>query len=126
VVPYLATLPFETFVMPKRHIPCLTDLTNDERTTLADILKRLCTRYGNLFKTEFPYSMGWHWAPPLSSAPALWQFHAHFYAPLLRSATVRKFMVGYQMLADGQRDLMAKTAAAILRDQSEVHWTTWE
>jgi UDPglucose--hexose-1-phosphate uridylyltransferase len=124
VVPYWATWPFETLLMPKRHIPLLTDLTYEERTTLADILKRLCTRYDNLFKTEFPYSMGWHGAPPMSSsAAAHWQLHAHFYPPLLRSATVRKFMVGYEMLAEAQRDLTAEKAAAILRDQSDVHWT---
>ena len=124
VVPYWATWPFETLLMPKRHIPRLTDLTYEERTTLADIIKRLCTRYDNLFKTEFPYSMGWHGAPPMSSsAAAHWQLHAHFYPPLLRSATVRKFMVGYEMLAEAQRDLTAEKAAAILRDQSDVHWT---
>lgn len=125
VVPYWATWPFETLLMPKRHIPRLTDLTDEERTSLANILKRLCTRYDNLFKSEFPYSMGWHGAPPMSSSAAShWQLHAHFYPPLLRSATVRKFMVGYEMLAEAQRDLTAEKAAAILHDQSDVHWTT--
>jgi UDPglucose--hexose-1-phosphate uridylyltransferase len=124
VVPYWATWPFETLLMPKRHVPRLTDLTDDERDTLADTLKRLCTRYDNLFMTEFPYSMGWHGAPPKHSEVAHWQLHAHFYPPLLRSASVRKFMVGYEMLAEAQRDLTAEKAAAILREQSDIHWTS--
>jgi UDPglucose--hexose-1-phosphate uridylyltransferase len=99
VVPYWATWPFETLLMPRRHVPRLTDLTDAERDTLAEILKRICTRYDNLFMTEFPYSMGWHGAPPKDSETAHWQLHAHFYPPLLRSASVRKFMVGYEMLA---------------------------
>ncbi|SDZ56507.1 UTP-hexose-1-phosphate uridylyltransferase /UDP-glucose-hexose-1-phosphate uridylyltransferase [Jannaschia faecimaris] len=122
VVPYWATWPFETLLMPKRHVPQLTDLTGDERDTLADILKRLCTRYDNLFTTEFPYSMGWHGAPSKGGERAHWQLHAHFYPPLLRSATIRKFMVGYEMLAEAQRDLTAEKAASILRDQLENHW----
>ena len=126
VVPYWATWPFETLLMPKRHVPRLTDLTDDERDTLADILKRLCTRYDNLFTTEFPYSMGWHGAPPKGNQIAHWQLHAHFYPPLLRSASVRKFMVGYEMLAEAQRDLTSEKAAAILREQSEIHWTCRE
>ncbi len=126
VVPYWATWPFETLLMPKRHISRLTDLTDDERNSLADILKRLCTCYDNLFTTEFPYSMGWHGAPPQETQIAHWQLHAHFYPPLLRSASVRKFMVGYEMLAEAQRDLTSEKAAAILRKQSEIHWTCRE
>ncbi|AXI42516.1 UDP-glucose--hexose-1-phosphate uridylyltransferase [Sulfitobacter sp. SK011] len=122
VVPYWATWPFETLLMPTRHVVRLTDLSEDERDALADILQRLCTRYDNLFSTEFPYSMGWHGAPPMASDTEHWQLHAHFYPPLLRSASIRKFMVGYEMLAEAQRDLTAEKAAAILRDQSEVHY----
>lgn len=116
VVPFWAVWPFETLVMPKRHRPRLTDLSKSERDTLSDLLKRLCTGYDALFGTEFPYSMGWHGAPPRMDEVAHWQLHAHFYPPLLRSATVRKFLVGYEMLAEPQRDLTAEQAAARLRD----------
>lgn len=116
VVPFWAVWPFETLVMPKRHRPRLTDLSTQERDRLAEILKRLCARYDGLFRTEFPYSMGWHGAPPGLKETANWQLHAHFYPPLLRSATVRKFLVGYEMLAEPQRDLTAEQAASRLRD----------
>lgn len=122
VVPYWATWPYEVLLMPKRHVQRLPDLTPTERDALSSILKRLCTRYDNLFETEFPYTMGWHAAPNGAGNTDHWQLHAHFYPPLLRSATVRKFMVGYEMLAESQRDLTAETAAAHLRDQSEVHY----
>lgn len=123
VVPYWATWPYETLLLPKRHVLRLPDLTAGERAALADILKALCTRYDNLFETEFPYTMGWHGAPFNNEGNhAHWQLHAHFYPPLLRSATVRKFMVGYEMLAEAQRDLTAETAAAQLRDLSDVHY----
>jgi len=123
VVPYWAVWPFETMVLPKqRHVLRLSDLNDEERDTLADVLKRLCTRYDNLFKTEFPYTMGWHGAPLTEGVHGHWQLHAHFYPPLLRSATVRKFMVGYEMLSEAQRDLTAETAAERLRDQSDVHY----
>lgn len=119
VVPFWAVWPFETLVMPKLHRPRLTDLAPHERDKLADILKRLCSRYDALFQTEFPYSMGWHGAPPGLKETAHWQLHAHFYPPLLRSATVRKFLVGYEMLAEAQRDLTAEQAAARLRDAGD-------
>ena len=142
VVPYWAVWPFEILLLPRRHVLRLPDLADDERDTLADILKRLLTRYDNLFETSFPYSMGWHGAPfpdphlrealvaakqPTGNLPevdlhAHWQLHAHFYPPLLRSATVRKFMVGFEMLAEAQRDLTAEQAANRLRQLSEVHY----
>ncbi len=122
VVPYWAVWPFETLVLPKRHVLRLTDLTDAERTSLASVLKGLCTRYDNLFKTEFPYTMGWHGAPMTEGDHDHWQLHAHFYPPLLRSATVRKFMVGYEMLSEAQRDLTAETAAERLREQSDIHY----
>jgi UDPglucose--hexose-1-phosphate uridylyltransferase len=108
----------------------LPDLTDDERHALADILKRLLTRYDNLFETSFPYSMGWHGAPTGPAADAgdtgedyrHWQLHAHFYPPLLRSAAVKKFMVGYELLAEAQRDLTAEQAADRLRALSEIHY----
>ena len=120
VVPFWAVWPFETLLLPKAHRARLTDLTGAERTTLANILKRLCARYDNLFGTEFPYSMGWHGAPPRQEETAHWQLHAHFYPPLLRSASVRKFLVGYEMMAEPQRDLTAEQAAARLREQAET------
>lgn len=122
LVPYWAVWPFETLLLPRRHRLCLADLSSEERIALADILKRLLIRYDNLFTTSFPYSMGWHGKPVSSGDHAHWQLHAHFYPPLLRSATVKKFMVGYEMLGTPQRDLTAEQAAHQLRSQSEIHY----
>ena len=107
--------------LPRRHVLRLPDLAGAERDTLASILKRLLTKYDNLFETSFPYSMGWHGAPFGKGECAHWQLHSHFYPPLLRSATVKKFMVGYEMLAEAQRDLTAEQAAERLRALSEIH-----
>jgi UDPglucose--hexose-1-phosphate uridylyltransferase len=98
----------------------LPDLTNAERDALADVVKRLTTRFDNLFEVSFPYSMGWHQSPTDGAVHLETHLHAHYYPPLLRSATVRKFMVGYEMLCNPQRDLTAETAAARLREMSEV------
>lgn len=122
VVPFWAVWPFETLVLPRRHVVQLPDLTGEERNDLADLLKRLLTRYDNLFETSFPYSMGWHGQPTDGGDYRHWQLHAHFYPPLLRSATVRKFMVGYELLANSQRDITPEQAAARLRDLSELHY----
>lgn len=126
VVPFWAVWPFETLLLPRRHVLRLPDLTDAERDALAEVLKRLLTRYDNLFETSFPYSMGWHGAPtgPDTEDASLvhWQLHAHFYPPLLRSATVKKFMVGYEMLGEPQRDLTPEQAAARLRALPEVHY----
>ncbi len=123
VVPYWAVWPFETMLLPRsRHILRLPDLIEAERDALADILKRLLTKYDNLFETPFPYSMGWHQAPNDAGDQSHWQLHAHFNPPLLRSATVQKFMVGYEMFAEAQRDLTAERAAERLRTLSEVHY----
>ena len=89
---------------------------------LADLLKRSLTRYDNLFRTSFPYSMGWHGAPTDDGDYPHWQLHAHFYPPLLRSATVKKFMVGYEMLAEPQRDITAEQAAQRLREVPTIHY----
>jgi UDPglucose--hexose-1-phosphate uridylyltransferase len=123
-IPYWAIWPFETLLLPKRHVLRLPDLNDSERISLAEILKRLLTRYDNLFETSFPYSMGWHGAPhlPANENYEHWQLHAHFYPPLLRSATVKKFMVGYEMLAEAQRDLTPEGAAERLREVSEIHY----
>ena len=122
LLPYWATWPYETLLLPRRQVLRLPDLDDSERTSLAEILKRLLTRYDNLFEVSFPYSMGWHGAPSGIGDFVHWQLHAHFYPPLLRSATVKKFMVGYEMLAEAQRDLTAEQAAQTLRDQSETHF----
>ncbi len=121
-VPFWAVWPFETILLPRQHVVQLPDLTPQERAALADILKRLLTRYDNLFETSFPYSMGWHGQPTDGAYHPHWQLHAHFYPPLLRSATVKKFMVGYEMLGNPQRDITAEQAAARLRALSEVHY----
>lgn len=123
LVPYWAVWPFELLLLPRRHVLRLPDLISEERAALADILKRGLTRYDNLFQTSFPYSMGWHGAPTDDGSYDHWQLHAHFYPPLLRSASVKKFMVGYEMLAEPQRDFTAEQAAQRLRDVSTTHYT---
>ena len=122
LVPFWAMWPFEIMLLPRAHVRRLPDLDAGQRSALADILKRLLTRYDNLFETSFPYSMGWHGAPFQNASAEHWQLHAHFYPPLLRSATVRKFMVGYEMMAEAQRDITPEQAAQRLRDCSEVHY----
>ena len=122
LVPYWAVWPFETLLLPKRHILHLPELINCERNSLAKILKQLLTRYDNLFNTSFPYTFGWHGAPTDNNDYSYWQLHAHFYPPLLRSATVKKFMVGYEMLAEVQRDITAEVATKMLRNVSDIHY----
>jgi UDPglucose--hexose-1-phosphate uridylyltransferase len=122
LLPYWATWPYEILLVPKRPVLRLPDLHGSERASLAEILKRLLTRYDNLFEVSFPYSMGWHGAPYGAGEFGHWQLHAHFYPPLLRSATVKKFMVGYEMLGEAQRDLTPELAAQTLREQSETHF----
>ncbi len=122
VVPFWAVWPFETIIVSKRHVTGLDELTAEERTHLADILKRMTSRYDNLFQTSFPYTMGFHQRPTDGEAHPEWHLHAHFYPPLLRSATVRKYMVGYELLASPQRDLNAEEAAEKLRGLSDVHY----
>lgn len=122
VVPFWAIWPFEILLLPKRHVQRLTDLTGFERIKLAEILKILLIKYDNLFETSFPYSMGWHGTPGWHDHRPEWQLHAHFYPPLLRSATVKKFMVGFEMLGEAQRDITAEQAADRLRGLSEVHY----
>lgn len=125
VVPYWACWPFETLLLPKTHIASLLDMSDSQRDSLADILKKITTRYDNLFNTSFPYSMGWHGMPTAQSnteASGHWQLHAHFFPPLLRSATVRKFMVGYELMAESQRDITPEQAAERLRNLSDIHY----
>lgn len=119
VCPWWATWPFETLVLAKRHVRALVDLTAAERLALADAVQEVTRRYDNLFETSFPYSAGVHQAPLDADHPDevdnAW-LHLHFYPPLLRSATVRKFLVGYELLAEPQRDITPEQAAARLRD----------
>ena len=122
LVPFWATWPFEVLVISARHLGSLSQLRERERDALADIMKRVTTRYDNLFQTSFPYSMGIHQQPTDGQQHEEWHFHLHFYPPLLRSATVKKFMVGYEMLANAQRDLTPEAAAERLRSLSEVRF----
>lgn len=122
LVPFWAIWPFETMVIAHRAVPSLPHLSNTEQTALADIFRRLTIRYDNLFEVSFPYSMGLHQAPFDGEDHPEWVLHAHFYPPLLRSATVKKFMVGYELMAMPQRDLTPETAAERLRSLSEVHY----
>lgn len=124
VVPWWAVWPYETLLLPRRQVLRLPELTAPERDALSDIMRRLLVRYDNLFETSFPYSMGWHGAPTDDGDYRGWQLHAHFYPPLLRSATVKKFMVGYEMLAEAQRDITPEQAAEKLRSLKEVHFLT--
>jgi UDPglucose--hexose-1-phosphate uridylyltransferase len=118
VVPFWAIWPFETLLLPKRPLPRMTDLDAAEKETLCQILKDLLSRYDALFNVSFPYSMGWHGAPFRTEGEDAWQLHAHYYPPLLRSATIKKFQVGYEMLAEVQRDLTPEDAAKRLREVS--------
>ncbi len=120
VVPFWAVWPFETLLLPRRHVLRLAEIHDSEKVTLAEILKVLLSKYDNLFRVEFPYSMGWHGAPHDENANSHWQLHAHYYPPLLRSSTVKKFMVGYEMLAEPQRDISPETAAQRLRNLADT------
>ena len=122
LVPYWAIWPFETMIVAHRNVAYLSELTPAEVSALAEIMKRVTTRYDNLFQVSFPYSMGFHQAPFDGQPHPEWTLHAHFYPPLLRSATVRKFMVGYEMLAMPQRDITPETAAERLRSLSDTHY----
>ncbi|UJR15403.1 hypothetical protein I4U23_002350 [Adineta vaga] len=126
VVPYWAVWPYETMLLPKRHVLRLSDLSSDEQNGLGKIMKELLIKYDNLFKTSFPYSMGWHGAPTgdiIQEDCSHWQLHALYYPPLLRSAKIKKFMVGFELLAQAQRDITAELAAKTLRDLSgEIHY----
>lgn len=122
LVPFWAVWPFETLVVSRRQVGALTDLDAAEQVGLADILKQVTTRYDNLFMVSFPYSMGFHQRPTDGEAHPYWHLHAHFYPPLLRSATVRKFMVGFELLAEPQRDITPESAAERLRELPESHY----
>ncbi len=122
LVPFWAVWPFEVLVLPRRHLSSISELSAEERDELASLMKRLGTKFDNLFRTHFPYSMGLHQRPTDGEEHPEWHFHMHYFPPLLRSATVRKFMVGYELLATPQRDITAESAAARLRELSEHHF----
>jgi UDPglucose--hexose-1-phosphate uridylyltransferase len=122
VVPYWAAWPFETLVLPKFSVSRMTELSEPQKVTLADIIKQITIRYDNLFQCSFPYSMGWHGAPFDGQDHLAWTLHASFFPPLLKDATVRKFMVGYEMMAEPQRDITPEQAADRLRQSSSTHY----
>lgn len=122
LVPFWAVWPFETMLLSKRHLAAMPDLSTQERRALADIMRQLTIRYDNLFEVSFPYSMGFHQAPTGVGPHPEWHFHAHYHPPLLRSATIQKFMVGYELLATPQRDITPESAAERLRELSAIHY----
>jgi UDPglucose--hexose-1-phosphate uridylyltransferase len=122
LVPFWAVWPYETMIVSKRHVQHILQFTDAEKQALAAMLKALTIRYDNLFNVSFPYSAGMHQMPVNDGAHEAWHWHMHFYPPLLRSATVKKFMVGYEMLANPQRDITAEAAAATLKALPAVHF----
>ncbi|KAH0540431.1 probable galactose-1-phosphate uridylyltransferase [Cotesia glomerata] len=125
LVPFWAVWPYETMLLPKKQVTRIQDLTADQQESLACIMKRLCTKYDNLFLCSFPYSMGWHGAPTgplINNDSKHWSFHGIYLPPLLRSASIKKHMVGYELLAQAQRDLTPEQAADKLRSLPDVHY----
>jgi UDPglucose--hexose-1-phosphate uridylyltransferase len=122
LVPFWAAWPYETMIISKRAVPSILEFTEEEKEDFAKTLQELTIRYDNIFKTSFPYSAGMHQAPVNSGDHPEWHWHMHFYPPLLRSATVKKFMVGYEMLANPQRDITPEQAANTLKQQATVHY----
>jgi UDPglucose--hexose-1-phosphate uridylyltransferase len=123
LVPFWAVWPYETMLLSKHHLSGLDELADTQRTSLADIILRLNIRYDNLFRISFPYTMGFHQRPTDDHPHPAWHFHAHYYPPLLRSAAIPKFMVGYEMLGSPQRDITAEYAAERLQKLEEIHYT---
>jgi UDPglucose--hexose-1-phosphate uridylyltransferase len=122
LVPFWAVWPYETMIVSKRQVQNILQFTREEKTAFAQILKRLTARYDNLFEIPFPYSAGMHQSPVNEGTHPEWHWHMHFYPPLLRSASVKKFMVGYEMLANPQRDITPEWAAEKLKGLREVHY----
>lgn len=123
LVPFWAIWPFETMIISRRQVQTILQFTKEEKQSLAALLKQLTIRYDNIFKTSFPYSAGMHQAPVNDGDHPAWHWHMHFLPPLLRSATIKKFMVGYEMLGNPQRDVTAEWAAEVLRKQSDIHYS---
>ena len=122
VVPFWAFWPFETLLISRRPFARFTDMTEREKNALADIIKKITVRYDNVFGVSFPYSAGFHPAPTDGKSHPEWHFHMHFYPPLLRSSTVKKFRVGYEMLGNPQRDITPEASAELLRSLSDIHY----
>jgi UDPglucose--hexose-1-phosphate uridylyltransferase len=122
LVPFWAIWPYETMLISKAHVTAISELTGPARDGFADALRNITARYDNMFQASFPYSMGIHQRPTDKEQHPAWHLHAHFYPPLLRSSTVRKFMVGYEMLGTPQRDITPEQAANRLRDLSAIHY----
>ena len=123
LIPFWAVWPYETMIISRRHIENILQFTNAEKESLADIIQRLTFRYDNLFETPFPYSAGIHQSPVNDGEHKAWHWHMHFYPPLLRSATIKKFMVAYELLANPHRDITPEWAADTLRSIPEVRYT---
>lgn len=123
LVPFWAVWPYETMIVSKRHVQNVTQFNEQEKKSFAVILKQLTAKYDNLFNISFPYSGGMHQAPVNNGEHPEWHWHMHFYPPLLRSATVKKFMVGYEMLANPQRDITPESAGEKLRSLSNIHYS---
>lgn len=122
LVPYWATWPYETMIIPRRKVKAITDLTEEEKVSFAKAIKKLTIKYDNIFQTSFPYSSGIHQAPTDGLEHPEWHMHMSFYPPLLRSASVKKFMVGYELFANPQRDITAEQAANTIRIQNDTHY----
>ena len=122
LVPFWAIWPYEAMIIPKRHVQSINQFSENEKVSFAEILKILTTKYDNLFETSFPYSAGIHQSPTDGDKHMEWQFHMSFYPPLLRSKEIKKFMVGYEMFANPQRDITAEYAANTLRNTSFEHY----
>lgn len=122
VVPFWAIWPYETLIVSKRHFGNITAMTDEEIKAFSAMMKTVTVKYDNLFHTSFPYSSGIHQSPTDQAAHPEWHFHMHFYPPLLRSASVKKFMVGYEMLGEAQRDISPEKSAEILRNLSDIHY----
>jgi UDPglucose--hexose-1-phosphate uridylyltransferase len=122
VVPFWATWPYETLIISKRHFGNIIAMTNQETVAFAEILKVITVKYDNLFKISLPYSSGIHQTPTDKVSHPEWHFHMHFYPPLLRSASVKKFMVGYEMMGEAQRDISPEKSAEILRNLPLIHY----
>ncbi len=122
LVPFWAVWPYETIIISKRKVANILQLTKKEKSDFSNVIKIVTTKYDNLFGTSFPYSAGIHQAPTDGKEHEEWHFHMHFYPPLLRSASIKKFMVGYEMLAEPQRDITPEQSAKILKDLSTVHY----
>ena len=122
LVPFWAIWPYETMIISKRKVENILQFSDSEKLSLASIIKDLTTKYDNLFEISFPYSAGIHQSPTDGKEHPEWHFHMHFYPPLLRNAKVKKFMVGYEMLAEAQRDITPEQSADVLKNLSNVHY----